>query len=90
MDGPGADAVDEIAPQNPHHLTPRPPLGEMQLCVKGGHFGHCVSREPPTGVKLFQGRIPALQTRREHLLGLDPRVMERDPAIGSNCVFAEP
>ena len=90
MDGPGADAVDEIALQNLHHLTSRPPLGKVQLPVEGDHFGHCVSREPPTGFELFCGRIPALQTCRQHFLGLDPRIVKRDPAIGSDRVFAEP
>jgi hypothetical protein len=89
MDRPGADPVDEIALQNLHHLTSRPPLGEVPLSVKVDHFGHCVSREPPTGFKLFRGRIPALQPCRQYFLGLDPRIVKRDPAIGSDRVFAE-
>ena len=64
MHGTGADAVDEIALQNLHHLTSRPPLGEVQLSVKADQFGHCVSRKPPTGFELFCGRIPAFKTRR--------------------------
>ncbi len=90
MDGPGADAIDEVALQNPHQLTPRPPLGKVQLRVKCDNFRDRVSREPPTGFELFCGRIPALKTRRQHFLGLDPRIVKRDPAIGSDRIFAKP
>ncbi len=89
MDGPGADAVDEIALENLHHLTSRPPLGEVQLPVECDDLGDRVSHEPPTGLQFFSGRIPALQPRRQYFLGLDPRAAKRDPAIGSDCVFAE-
>jgi hypothetical protein len=51
----------------------------VPLSVKVDHFGHCVSREPPTGFKLFRGRIPALQPCRQYFLGLDPRIVKRDP-----------
>ena len=90
MDRPGADPVDEIALQNLHHLASRPSLGEVQLSVKADHFGHCVSREPPTCFQFFSGRIPALQPRRQYFLGLDARIVKRDPAMGSDRVFAEP
>jgi len=60
------------------------------LGVEGDNLWDGVDGDPTTRLALLRGGIATFQTRGQYLLSLKARVMEGDPAIGSNRVLAKP